>query len=137
MPGDYNGDGTTNLAVYRRITGAWYVAIAGRAVWRRGGHSHSSRLQRQRFTDIAIYGRRPAYSYVRNQFAVQFGERGDRPVPADYNGDGASDVAVYRVTTGTWYVRNQSYDPGGQPVPGDYDGDGTEEPSGYYPTHGQ
>ena len=45
-------------------------------------------------------------------------------------------MAVYRVTTGTWYVRDQFVMIlGGQPVPGDYDGDGTDGAQGGSPTH--
>jgi hypothetical protein len=29
---------------------------------------------------------------------------GDVPVPADYDGDGRADLAVYRRTTGEWFV---------------------------------
>ena len=55
------------------------------------------------------------------------------PVAADYNGDGKADVAVYRKTTGQWFI---DYSSGGLqgvafgnpntdiPVPADYDGDG-------------
>ena len=38
---------------------------------------------------------------------VQFGDPGDIPVPGDYNGDGKTDVAIYRPSSGHWFVRNQ------------------------------
>jgi hypothetical protein len=49
---------------------------------------------------------------------------GDRPVPGDYDADGAADVAVYRTTTGEWFVRRSSDSaltlvPWGSPVLGD------------------
>jgi len=33
-----------------------------------------------------------------------WGAPGDRPVPADYDGDGRADVAVWRPSTGEWFV---------------------------------
>ena len=37
---------------------------------------------------------------------VRFGAPalGDVPMPADYDGDGRADLAVYRITTGQWFV---------------------------------
>ncbi|MBV9959641.1 MAG: PD40 domain-containing protein, partial [Acidobacteria bacterium] len=37
-------------------------------------------------------------------FSLQFGSGEDKIVPADYNGDGSTDVAVFRPSTGTWYT---------------------------------
>jgi hypothetical protein len=31
---------------------------------------------------------------------------GDLPVPGDFDGNGTFDVAVYRPSSGVWYVRN-------------------------------
>jgi len=49
----------------------------------------------------------------------------------DYNGDGSSDIAIFRKSSGLWAVRGitRSYfgESTDDPVPGDYNGDGTEE----------
>ncbi len=62
------------------------------------------------------------------------------PVPGDYNGDGAADLAVYEPATGNWllgcfhkYYRTWTTfngmlgGPTWMPVPGDYDGDGRND----------
>ena len=37
---------------------------------------------------------------------MQFGDPTDTPVPGDYDGDGRTDLAVFRQSTGQWFVRN-------------------------------
>jgi hypothetical protein len=63
---------------------------------------------------------------------VQFGTAGDLVAAEDYDGDGKTDVAVFRPSTGTWYILRsgngqvqitQFGGPGDKPQPGDYDGD--------------
>jgi subtilisin family serine protease len=50
------------------------------------------------------------------------------PMEHDYNGDGVADLAVFRPSTGTWYINGLTPAQWGQagdiPVPGDYNGDG-------------
>ena len=63
-------------------------------------------------------------------FGVQFGNSTDKTVAADYDGDGKTDVAVFR--DGVWYILRSSTasvsifkwgSAGDIPVPGDYNGD--------------
>jgi hypothetical protein len=38
-----------------------------------------------------------------NYYAAPFGQAGDHLVPGDYDGDGKTDIAVFRGSTGIWY----------------------------------
>ena len=77
---------------------------------------------------------------VLGQPAIAWGAPGDIAVPADYDGNGTTDIAIYRPSTGSWYVRNQftvTFGGGNLlPVPLDIDGDGRAELVMFDPSHG-
>ena len=60
---------------------------------------------------------------------------------SDFNGDGTGDIAVYRPSTGHWFIRNQPAvqfgDPSDVPVAGDYNGDDVEDVAVFRPSTNQ
>ena len=44
---------------------------------------------------------------INGQPTVFWGLSGDIPVPGDYNGDGTTDIAIFRPTVGGWYINGQ------------------------------
>ena len=71
--------------------------------------------------------------------ATQWGVTGDVPVPADFDGDGVDEVAVYRPSDQTWYSQTSGLATqwgvtGDIPVPVDFDGDGSDEVAVFRPS---
>jgi hypothetical protein len=112
---DYDGDGKTDVAVYR--DGMWYIlrsSDGGLTFMGWGGMAHDIPLPRDYDgdgkADIAVY-RDGMWYVLRSSDGGQTtagwgGMAQDIPVPTDYDGDGKTDIAVYR--DGGWYILRSS-----------------------------
>lgn len=71
---------------------------------------------------------------------VSLGQAGDIPLPADYNGDGQTERAVFRPSAGMFLIEGRDTVRLGQqgdiPVAGDYDGDGYADVAVFRPADG-
>jgi endonuclease/exonuclease/phosphatase family metal-dependent hydrolase len=130
--GDYDGDGTSDIAVFRPTSGMW--AIRGFTNLYFGSSSDfpaPGDYDGDGTTDAAVFRPSQGLWSVRNVTRVYFGVSGDRPVPGDYNGDGRADIGVFRSSQSQWAIYNLTRWYFGaasdHPAPGDYDGDGTAD----------
>jgi N-acetylneuraminic acid mutarotase len=115
---DFDGDGKTDLSVFRPSEGNWYIdrSTAGFLALHWGSAGDvlvPGDYDGDGKTDTAIFRANadPAqpdfYILNSNGFTlsgVSWGLAGDIPVVADYDNDGKSDAAVYRPSSNTWYV---------------------------------
>jgi hypothetical protein len=152
---DFDGDGRSDMGVYRPSTDTWYVqrsadGIRGMQFGASGDKIVPADFDGDGKTDIAVY--RPANGiwYIVNSSDESisyrnFGIADDLPVPADYDGDGKADNAVFRPSTGTWYRRNsgdgsvtaiQFGIAGDKPAAADLDGDGRSDTCVFRPSNG-
>ncbi|MEJ7849440.1 MAG: choice-of-anchor Q domain-containing protein [Pyrinomonadaceae bacterium] len=151
---DFDGDGTTDLSVYRPSEGNWYLlrSQAGFNVTSWGLASDivaPGDFDGDGKADFSVFRPSEGNWYIAHSGGTfttgQFGLPGDIPVPADYDGDGKDDRAVFRPSDSTWYilnsnglnVRTQAFGlSGDKPVPGDYDGDLKADLSVFRPSNG-
>lgn len=145
---DFDGDGRTDVSVYRGSQGTWYLnqSTAGFGAIGWGIATDvpvPADYDNDGKTDTAIFraAADPAFPdfYVLNSngftvSGVSWGIPGDVPTVSDYDGDGKADFAIYRQSDGTWYILLSSNggnaivnNPGTTPVPADYDGDGNSD----------
>ncbi|MEO5679138.1 MAG: hypothetical protein ABIS47_05650 [Acidimicrobiales bacterium] len=142
---DFDGNGTTDVSVFRPSNGLWYVQSPSSVVaWGQSGDiSVAGDYDGDGKAEQAVFRPSTGIWYLRGPSprTTLWGAAGDIPVPADYDGNGTTDVAVFRPSTGLWYVQSPSSvvawgQSGDVPVPGDYDGDGRAEQAVYRPSNG-
>ena len=142
---DFDGNGTTDVSVFRPSNATWYVQSPPSAVvWGSAGDiAVPGDYDGNGAVEHAVYRPSTGAWYLRgaNPSVRTWGVPGDIPVPADYDGNGTTDLAVYRPSDGLWYFQASHSTvawgrSGDVPVPGDYNGDGRDEVAMYRPSNG-
>jgi len=130
--GDYDGDGTADLALFRPASGLWAVLGMTRIFFGRNGDwPVNSDFAGDGTARPGIF--RPASGLwaVSGLTRFVFGASGDLPAPGDYSDEGIDRAGVFRPASGLWAVRDVTGFVFGRasdrPVPADYDGDGAAE----------
>lgn len=149
---DFDGDGRTDVSVFRPSNGVWYITQSSNNAFRATQFGISTDkptpgdYDGDGKTDVAVY--RDGLWYIlqsgNNSVRVeQFGVANDDPTSADYDGDGKTDLAVYR--QGVWYIKRTTNNSmrvqqfgvaDDKTVTGDYDGDGLSDIAVWRPSTG-
>lgn len=146
-PADFDGDGRTDVAVFRGSVGYWYISQLSDGAFRAEAFGTANDkitpgdYDGDGKTDIAVW--RPSNgAWYRLDSSTStfrfttFGQNEDIPMPADYDGDGKTDIGVYRPSNNYFYYLNSSDGSfnfkqwgasGDLPLIGDYDGDGKSD----------
>ncbi len=148
---DFDGDGRTDVAVFRPSTSSWYInssmngILQSQAWGTSGDRIVPGDYDGDGRADIAVF--RPSdgvwYIYQSQNNTVRaeaWGISEDLPAPGEYDGDGKLDIAVYRPSQGAWYILQSSNGmllarqfgvSSDKPVQGDYDRDGKTDVAVY------
>ncbi|MCP4221345.1 MAG: hypothetical protein GY765_42360 [bacterium] len=139
---DFNGDGASDIAIYRPAIGRWCVRGTPSLAWGVAGDIPvPGDYDGDGTTDFAVFRPSTGRWCIMGQPSIAWGTATDIPVPGDYNGDGVTDIAIYRPSNGRWCIMGQPSIAWGTvtdvPMPADYDGDGATDIAIFRPSNGR
>ena len=143
--GDYDGDGTSDVALFRPSLGLWAIRGLTKLHYGAGGDIPvSGDYTGDGTTETAIFRPGTGLWSIFNLTRTYFGQAGDIPVPADYDRGGWADTAIFRPGSGLWagiltkWGERTVYfgAEGDLPVPADYDNDGWTDVAVFRPGAG-
>ncbi|HEV3165927.1 MAG TPA: FG-GAP-like repeat-containing protein [Isosphaeraceae bacterium] len=160
VPGDFDGDGKTDTAIYDQTTSQFFILLSG-------GGAKTPQFGNPAHTNIPITGDfdgdgkadTAIYDQTTSQFFIllsgggaktpQFGNPAHTniPIAGDFDGDGKADIAIYDQTTSHFFIllsgggamTPQFGNPAHTniPIAGDFDGDGKTDVAIYDQTASQ